>query len=751
MTAPSPRAPFARAAARMWSTFAVTGALVAGLMGGQPAWGVESDPPPEPTGSISGVVTTESGASTNGVTVTSYRYNAERNSWTWGPWASVGADDGAYELSGLPDGEYRIEFRAQALITNLVSEWWSDAADLMSATTITVSSGAAITGVDASLATGGTITGTVVDEAGAPVPQVSVRASGSASGAGSGYTITDSNGFYRVAGLRTGDYRVEFAPMADSGPVAGEWWNDAPSAAEADVVAVTAGAETPGIDAVLAGAGAIAGVVTDESGAPASYVYVAVYRATSDGAGEWVRSMTTDASGAYTISGLAAGAYKVLFSASGPLLSEWYDDAADAASAAVVAVSAGKTAAVDGALAVGASITGVVTDESGSPVENVVVWAHRVTENGLGPGAGAATGADGAYSLVGLPSGRYKLYFETANAASNLVGEWWDDAIGEADATVISVQNGGVTTDVSPRLAPGAELSGVVRDGDGEPLVDAEVALRDVDGTWIRNVYTGPDGAYALKGVGAGSYRVVFRASVDLGAFLSEWWNNAPDFASANDVVVAAGQTVDTLDATLSVDDGSVLETYSASLSGVVTDALGNPLEGVSVSVDGGDWGDGAQTDANGAWSMTSLPAGSYRVSFTAEIDGTLFTEWWDGAADHDSATVISLVNAEQRTGIDAVLGTEALPPLESSTPKITGPLRIGKTVKAHPRGWTEGAQFSYQWFADDVPIPNATAASLGITPDLVGARLTVAVTGSLAGYQSVTETSAKTAPVPAK
>ena len=145
---------------------------------------------------------------------------------------------------------------------------------------------------------------------------------------------------------------------------------------------------------------------------------------------------------------------------------------------------------------------------------------------------------------------------------------------------------------------------------------------------------------------------------------------------------------------------------------------------------------------------MTALPAGSYRVSFSAELDGALVTEWWENAADSDSATPIRLVNAEQRTGIDAVLGSAALPVLDSSIPKVTGQLRVGAAVKAHPRGWTEGTQFAFQWLADGEPIANETGASLELTPDLAGARLTVVVTGSLPGYQSVMQTSVPTGPV---
>lgn len=708
----------------------------AGVLAATPAHAQEA-------GSISGVVTDAAGEPAPQIHVAAYRHHSSWDSWMWH--SSTTTDtDGSYSLAGLPDGDYRVEFETNPSSPNLVSEWWEDEADLQSATTLTVSGGAAIVGISPSLNAGAAITGVVTQEGGAPASGIPVRAYSAATGHMVSFTMSDDAGAYRLTGLPAGDHLVEFAPLGTS--LAGEWWDDAPSRSGAAAVSVAAEAEVSGIDAVLAAAGSMTGVVTDGTGAAAPHVYVSVYRASADGVGEWVGSASTDAFGEYTVTGLAPGDYKVQFSASGALLGEWYADAADAASAAAVSVTAGASTTVHAQLTIGATITGVVTDEAGEPVENVSVWARPATAGGAAA-TGVSTLSDGSYTLTGLAPGSYTVQFETGQAGVSVAGEWWDDAKTQATATVLTVAAGDVIADVSPRLAAGAEIAGVVRDGNGAGLEGVHVGVLDAAGQWLQNVWTAADGSYVVRGLDAGVYRLSFAQDVEAGALI-EWWNNAPDLASADDIVVASGETAAGIDVTMSVDDGSVLETYSASLSGVVTDASGSPLEGVAVSVDGGYWGDGIPTDASGAWSMRSMPAGSYRVSFTAEIDGVLVTQWWDGASDRDSATVIPLLNAEQRTGIDAVFGAAPLPLLDSSTPKITGPLRVGATVKAHPREWTAGTQFAFQWFADGEPIANATAAQLTVTPDLAGARLTVVVTGFLEGYQSVTETSAASAPV---
>ncbi|MEH1168918.1 hypothetical protein V6V47_26375 [Micromonospora sp. CPCC 205539] len=91
-------------------------------------------------------------------------------------------------------------------------------------------------------------------------------------------------------------------------------------------------------------------------------------------------------------------------------------------------------------------------------------------------------------------------------------------------------------------------------------------------------------------------------------------------------------------------------------------------------------------------------------------------------------------------------------PPLALRTataPTITGRVAVGGTVRAKPGEWTPTATaYRYQWSANGVAITGATAATLRVTPGLLGKRLTVAVTASRAGFTSTTVTSAATAAV---
>jgi hypothetical protein len=72
-------------------------------------------------------------------------------------------------------------------------------------------------------------------------------------------------------------------------------------------------------------------------------------------------------------------------------------------------------------------------------------------------------------------------------------------------------------------------------------------------------------------------------------------------------------------------------------------------------------------------------------------------------------------------------------------TVSFTGSAKVGSVLTASPgTGWTDGVSFTYQWRANGAAIPSATSAKFTPTANQAGAKLTVTITGSLAGYPSV-------------
>ncbi|MFP3607614.1 carboxypeptidase-like regulatory domain-containing protein, partial [Paraburkholderia sp. SIMBA_053] len=88
----------------------------------------------------------------------------------------------------------------------------NDAADRESAQRVALTEGEGVDGIDAALDLGGSISGRVMRQSdGEPLESVTVRAS-TPDGSSTASVATDSDGAYRIPGLRGGDYIVSFTP-----------------------------------------------------------------------------------------------------------------------------------------------------------------------------------------------------------------------------------------------------------------------------------------------------------------------------------------------------------------------------------------------------------------------------------------------------------------------------------------------------------------------------------------------------------
>ncbi|WP_309068930.1 hypothetical protein [Microbacterium sp.] len=90
-----------------------------------------------------------------------------------------------------------------------------------------------------------------------------------------------------------------------------------------------------------------------------------------------------------------------------------------------------------------------------------------------------------------------------------------------------------------------------------------------------------------------------------------------------------------------------------------------------------------------------------------------------------------------------AAAKTVARGTLVASTPTISGTAKAGKPLTAKPGSWTPGTKRTYQWLRDGRPITGATGSRYTLKTVDAGKRVAVRVTGSLAGYATVTKTSA--------
>jgi hypothetical protein len=420
--------------------------------------------------------------------------------------------------------------------------------------------------IEVALAVGGSISGTVTDEStGEPLFGLCVGAVDTSGGLVA-FDITDLSGAYSISGLAPAEYKVAFAVCFTWMSVyqeVFEWYDDKADFDAADLVPVTEGMDTGGIDAALA-VGSISGTVTDASTSdPLSGIDVCVYRPPD--VSRFYGCVGTDGSGEYTLKGLpSAGDYKIKFrDPAGTYATEWYDDKGDLPSADLVSVSVGAvTTGIDGVLGPAGSILGTVTYEvSGDPLADIEVCAFHQQ---AGPGAPwtfqvecGTSDALGAYSVGRLATGNYEVKFRDPAATYGF--EWYNDqdAIGSAD--IVSVTGGADTPNINAALPLGGCISGMVTDEiteEGLPGIRVcPIGPGPPYEFWPPCFWTDDSGTYSAPGLRPGDYLVGFHDPS--GTYSDECYDDnpdpcrTPDPSSADPVPVAAGGECAHIDAAL--------------------------------------------------------------------------------------------------------------------------------------------------------------------------------------------------------
>lgn len=115
---------------------------------------------------------------------------------------------------------------------------------------------------------------------------------------------------------------------------------------------------------------------------------------------------------------------------------------------------------------------------------------------------------------------------------------------------------------------------------------------------------------------------------------------------------------------------------------------------------------------------------------------------WQDPSGDL-TVTVTSLDASGATVSIDYAPVISPAP-----TPKISGTLRVGRAVSVAPGTWMSGVTQHFQWYVGGSPVARATDRTFTLRAKDLGKRVRVRVTGTKAGYPSVTRTSRATAAV---
>lgn len=238
----------------------------------------------QPGAVLAGTVRDDDGAPISGMCVTP-RSTADGAGWGA---TAISGPDGSYQLTQLDGGTYDVR------ATPCDDQPYLDA----TASGVAVGAGATRTGVDLLARRAATISGTVRDRAGSPLPGVCVQASDGASTLGS--DMSDEDGTYRVVLAGVGDVSVQYVDCADD-PRRGAAERQLRLAPREDLAEVDVVLD----DAVPA---IVSGTVTNVRGEPLAGVCVVGYLAF-----EHVVFARTRADGAFQLPSLGPGTWAVAY------------------------------------------------------------------------------------------------------------------------------------------------------------------------------------------------------------------------------------------------------------------------------------------------------------------------------------------------------------------------------------------------------------------------------------------------------
>ena len=482
----------------------------------------------------------------------------------------------------------------------------------------------------------GQLSGRVVAaDTGAPVRSADVRLVGVKADLGPRIATTDDEGRFVLGDVVVGQYTLT---VSKAGFVRASFGlkKDGPSTFE-----VTPGQPIELGDLALARGGVITGRVLDVAGDPLADVTVQAWRLTymTPAAGRVMstRSFPTNDRGEFRLYGLQPGRYFVSGTLGAPGMAEaptFYPGTSTTADALAIEVRAGQESSGVSIQLVPnpyGAVAGTVTDSKGGPYTGAVVWLISSRPDGVSLNSVQLTAipdSTGRFKIVNVSPGNYRL---------EVMSRAWLEKIGESGgigsaglgevASVAVTVTSGQTEEVVVHSGPGFRVRGQVFI-DGAPASGAVAAAMSVAAISTSTSISGtgvpssgevlPDGSFVLTGVQGSRF---FRAA------------NLPVNVHLHRAMAAGFDATERgFEVTADVTGVEIhLTTHPARVEGTVRDTPGTPIRDASVvvfSTQRADWLTPGglryytvRSNADGAFTLASIPAGSYLAALVPAED----------------------------------------------------------------------------------------------------------------------------------
>ncbi|MEE9554536.1 MAG: carboxypeptidase regulatory-like domain-containing protein [candidate division Zixibacteria bacterium] len=358
--------------------------------------------------------------------------------------------------------------------------------------------------------------------------------------------------------------------------------------------------------------GTVSGIVTaEDSGDPLGWVMVSAYQVDGN---NWPAGMAwANSSGEYELS-VPYGDYHVK-ARSWNYISEWWEEVPNRDEASAVTVDEENNPEnINFTLAtiVYGGIAGTITDAA---TEEPIRWAWVVATGTEEPYSHrwALTNSDGEYEME-LMSGTY----EVEAYANGYIEGAIDEPVVVEDEVVTGV-------DIALMSIIYGSISGTVYDNDsGEPVENARIKARMVDGWHGGSTRSGSEGDYVLENLRPGDYRLTAYGY----GYFSEVY---PDI-----VTVVGDENVPDIDFYLGSSEGP----FDGFISGMVTDEeTSEPIvDALLMVVSFGSWYDFrinfTHSGEDGSYLFDDLPPLEYKIFCNASGYSREFYDnkdnWWD-------------------------------------------------------------------------------------------------------------------------
>jgi hypothetical protein len=661
--------------------------------------------PDQSNGAISGIVSNADGSLTlEGICV-----SVDFGNGGTSPYTAVSGPGGTYTLSNVPDGNYFIRFDnykdcgSTPNPDSWVTQWYDQNAPTTGAptynqaTSVSVMGTTTTSGINADMASGGSIQGNVTgSESGQAGICVVVDTGQNNISPPPIDTVTTTGGSYVLNNLAPGpstSYVIRFDNNNDCGssPNPGSWitqWynpnfaNGSSTFAGAQAVPVPNTTPVTGIDAVLLPGAEITGeVLSAANGSPIQGICVVANPFNQNGGNPNNTpppQVNTNAEGEYAVINLSSGQYTVNFNDCQGQPGSWVAQSWESSNnATAISVTAPGTAAnIDAALVPGGTIEGTVSG-GGAPLQNICASVEVAQSSQGGPGAqpiSGLTNSAGMYQLTGLkPGSSYVIQFENTNSNGNCFGAT-NPGSWVTTTAVADVQTATTVTGVNATMAEGGSISGSVASGGSpEQGICVSVWSGPASGASSAQAQTGGNGSFTVNNVPAGStYKVRFDGySCDQNQgqnpsdqWVTQWYNGssagAKAYGSATHVAVTAGDNTSGINA-------NELVSGASSISGFVSAAAGNQALGaicVSAYTRGGVLdaiavsGNFFNNNENYILLGLSPNNSSYDVRF-ASCSGTVgswVTQWYNDAASQGGSSPVAVTASTTTANINAAM-----------------------------------------------------------------------------------------------